>query len=92
LYSLPNIRVVKSQRVRWARYVARTGGLRIHTNNWSGHLKGRDHLEDLSVDGRVTLERDIMEIGWEGVDFIHLAQGRYHWCALLNTLMNLQVT
>jgi len=33
---------------------------------WSRNLKGRDHSEDLGIDGRI--------IGWEGVDWIHLAQ------------------
>jgi len=30
-----------------------------------------------------------MEIGWEGVDCIHLAQAEDQWLALLNTLMNI---
>jgi hypothetical protein len=28
----------------------------MHTNFWSENLKGRDDLEDLGVDGRVTVE------------------------------------
>jgi hypothetical protein len=28
---------------------------------------------------------NIREIGWEGMDWIHLAQGRDHKCALVNT-------
>jgi hypothetical protein len=32
---------------------------------------------------------DIMELGLEGVDRIHLAQGRSQWRALVNTVMNL---
>jgi hypothetical protein len=31
-------------------------------------MKGRDHSEDLSVDGRIILEW----IGWEGVDWMHV--------------------
>jgi hypothetical protein len=31
---------------------------------------------------------DIGEIGWEGVDWMHLAQDRYQWRALVNTAMN----
>jgi hypothetical protein len=34
---------------------------------------------------------DLMEIGWEGVDSIHLAQDRDKWEALMNKIMNLQV-
>jgi hypothetical protein len=32
------------------------GGGRIHTKNSVGKLKGRDHLEDIGVDGRVMLK------------------------------------
>jgi len=34
---------------------------------------------------------DLREIGWEGVDWIHLAQDRDQWQDLVNTVMNLQV-
>jgi hypothetical protein len=34
---------------------------------------------------------DIREIGWEGVDWIHLAQDRDQSRAVVNTVMNLQV-
>jgi hypothetical protein len=34
---------------------------------------------------------DIKEIGLEGVDWIHLDQGRDRWWALVNTVMNLWV-
>jgi hypothetical protein len=29
--------------------------IEMETTFWSENLKGRDHLEDLSVDGRITL-------------------------------------
>jgi hypothetical protein len=32
-----------------------------------------------------------IEIGWDGMDWIDLAQGRDHWRALVNTVMNLRV-
>jgi hypothetical protein len=28
----------------------------MHTQFWSENLKGRDHFEDLDVDGRIVLE------------------------------------
>jgi hypothetical protein len=34
---------------------------------------------------------DLKEIGWEGVDWMHLAQDRDQWRALVNTVMNLRV-
>jgi hypothetical protein len=34
---------------------------------------------------------DVREIGWEGVEWIHLAQYRDQWRALMNMIMNLWV-
>jgi hypothetical protein len=34
---------------------------------------------------------DLTEIVWEGVDWIHLAQDRDQWRAVVNTVMNLRV-
>jgi hypothetical protein len=34
---------------------------------------------------------DLREIGCDGVDWVDLAQGRDHWRALVNTVMNLRV-
>jgi hypothetical protein len=34
---------------------------------------------------------DLREIGWEGADWIHLAQDGYQWQTLVNMVMNLQV-
>jgi hypothetical protein len=33
---------------------------------------------------------DLREIGWDGVDWIGLAQDRDQWRALVNTVMNLR--
>jgi hypothetical protein len=32
-----------------------------------------------------------MKIGWEGADWIHLAQDKDHWRVFVNTVMNLRV-
>jgi hypothetical protein len=37
------------------------------------------------------IKMDLREIGWDGVDWIELAQDRDQWRALVNTVMNLQV-
>jgi len=36
------------------------------------------------------LRIDLMEIGWEGMNWIHLAQDRDQWRVIVNTLMSLQ--
>jgi hypothetical protein len=37
------------------------------------------------------IKLDLREIGWDGVDWVDLAQDRDHWRALVNTVMNLRV-
>jgi hypothetical protein len=34
---------------------------------------------------------DLREIGWDGVDWIDIAQDRVQWRALVNTVLNLWV-
>jgi len=57
----------------------------MHTQSWTENLKGRDHSEDLGIDGRIAM------IECEGVDWIQLAQDRDKWRALVNMVMNLRV-
>jgi hypothetical protein len=40
----------------------------------------------------VNIKIDLREIGWGDMDWIDLAQNRDQWRALVNTLMNLQVS
>jgi hypothetical protein len=35
---------------------------------------------------------DLQEMGWEGMDWIDMAQDRDRWRALVNAVMNLRVT
>jgi hypothetical protein len=37
------------------------------------------------------IKMDLREIGWEGVEWIHLAQDRDRWRAVVNAVMNLRV-
>jgi ribosome biogenesis protein Nip4 len=37
------------------------------------------------------IRMDPREIGWESMDWIHLAQGRDQWWAVVNTVMKLKV-
>jgi len=37
------------------------------------------------------IKMDLEEVGWEGVDWIHLAQDRDQWRDLVNTVMNLRL-
>jgi hypothetical protein len=37
------------------------------------------------------IKMDLREIGWDGMEWIYLAQDRGEWRALVNTVMNLGV-
>jgi hypothetical protein len=39
--------------------------------------------------GEHDIRIDLREVGWEGVEWIHLAQDRDKWQALVNTIMKL---
>jgi hypothetical protein len=52
---------------------AKHGRDEINTKFWSKNLKGRDHLEDPGI-GNTRM--DLRKTGWEGADWLHLAQDR----------------
>jgi len=45
---------MKSRRMRWAGHVARMGEMRNAYSILVGKSEGRDHLEDLGVDGEIS--------------------------------------
>jgi hypothetical protein len=59
----------------------------MSTQFWLESLKGRDHLEDLGVDGEENIEGNLKAVGF--LDWIYLAQVMYQWQALVNTVMNI---
>jgi hypothetical protein len=76
LYASPNvIRVIKSRSMRWAGHAARMGEMRNAHSSLVGKASGVD----------------LGEIGREGVDWVHMAQDKGQWRAVLNTVMNLRV-
>jgi hypothetical protein len=55
------------------------------------NLQGRDHLEDWRK-WAANVRMGLREIrGWEDVDWLHQAQDRDQWCALVKTVMNRSV-
>jgi hypothetical protein len=65
----------------------------MRTRYWSENLKGRQRsLEKRSRRWEDNIRMDPRETGWEGVDWMHLAQERNQWRDLLNTVMNLRIS
>jgi hypothetical protein len=68
--------MIKSKRMRWAGHVARMGRIGMHVGYW--------WVDNIKV--------DLREIGWGGMDWIDLFHDEDQWRALVNTIMNLQVS
>jgi hypothetical protein len=89
VYSSPDIiRQIKSRRMRWAGHVARMGeGTNVY-RVLVGKPEGKRPLERPRCRWEDGIKMDIEEIGWGGVEWIHLAQDRDHWRAPVNAVMN----
>jgi hypothetical protein len=89
LYSSPDIRRIKSRRMRWAGHVARMGEGRNVYRVLMGKPEGKNHLEDQGVDGRMGSKWILARLAG-GAEWIHLAQDRDRWRAVVNAVMNLR--
>jgi hypothetical protein len=63
----------------------------MHTGYWWESQKERGHWEDPRRRWVDNIKMDLREIGWDGMDWIDLAQDMDQWRALVNTVMNLRV-
>jgi hypothetical protein len=92
LYSSPSIiRVMKARRMRWAGHVARIGVVRGAYNILVGWPEGRRPLGTPRRRWEDNIKMDLGEIGFGDMDWIHLAQDRGRWWAVVNTVMNFRV-
>jgi transcription termination factor 2 len=92
LQSSPNIiRMIKSRRMRWAGHVARMGETRNAYRILGGKARRKEPLGRPRRRWVDNIKMDLREVGWDGVDWIELAQDRDRWRALVNTVMNLRV-
>ena len=92
LYSSPSIvQVIKSRRMIWAGHVARMGESRDVCRVLVGKFQGkwplgwpRHRLED-------NIKKNLQEVGFEGMDWINVAEDMDRWQTLVNAVMNLLV-
>jgi hypothetical protein len=92
LYSSPSIiRIIKSRRMRWAGYMTRMGEKRTVYRLLVGKPEGKRPLGRPRCKWIDNIKMDLLEIGLNVVDWIGLAQDRYRWRAVVNSIMNLRV-
>jgi hypothetical protein len=93
LYSSPSIiRIIKARRMRWAGNAARMGEKRNAYTLFVGKPEGRSPLGRPIRRWVDNIRMDLVEVGWDNVDRIALAQDRDRWRALVNSVLNLRVT
>jgi hypothetical protein len=92
LYSFPSIiTIIKSKWMRWAGHVARMGPKRNAYRILVGKSEGNRPLGRPRRRCVDNIKMDLRELGWDGVDWIDMAQDSDQWRALMNTVLNLRV-
>jgi hypothetical protein len=75
--------MIMSRRVRWVRHVAAHGKNKMNAY--------RDFVGESEVKTPVGITEDLREIAWDDMDWIHLAQDRNKWRAVMNTVINIRL-
>jgi hypothetical protein len=83
--------MIKSRRLRWPEHVARLEEKRNVYRMLAGKLERKRPLRRHRRRRENNIKMDLREIGWGVMDWIHLAQDRDQWWAVVNTVMNLPV-
>jgi hypothetical protein len=93
LYSSPDtVRVIKARSMKWVGHVAHMEEVGGAYNILVGRPEGRRPLGRPRRRWEDNIKMDLWEIGFEDVDWVHLAQDRDTWRTLVNTVMNLRVS
>jgi hypothetical protein len=80
LYASPNIiHVIISRRMRWAGSVAGMGEISYSFSVLGGKPEGKRLFGRTRCRWEDNIRMNLREVGWEGVDWIYLAQDRDQW-------------
>jgi hypothetical protein len=85
------IRKIKSRRMRLAGHAARTAEKRNAYRILVGMPEENKPLGRSRCRWVDNIKMDLRDLGWDGVDWIDMAQDRDQWRALVNTILNLRV-
>ncbi|KAJ4439547.1 hypothetical protein ANN_07671 [Periplaneta americana] len=92
LFSSPDIiRNIKFRRLRWALHVARMGESRNAYGVLVGRSEGKIPLGRPRRRWEDNIKMDLREVGYDGRDWINLAQDRDQWRAYVRAAMDLRV-
>jgi hypothetical protein len=83
--------MIKSRRMRWAGHAARMGENRNAYRILMGMPEGKRPLGRSRRRWVNNIKMDLRGTGWDGMDWIDLAQNRDQWRALVNAVMNFRV-
>jgi len=75
----------------WAGHVARMGEMRSAYDSLIGKAEEKRPRARPRRRWEDNIRMNLTEIGWEGVEWIHLAQDGDQWRAHADTIMNLRV-
>jgi hypothetical protein len=84
--------VIISRKMRWSRHVARVREMRSVYRIFIGKPEGKRPLARPRRRWEDNVRKYLEEIDCEDMDWIHLAQDRNRWRAVVNTVMNLRLS
>jgi hypothetical protein len=80
--------MINSRKVRWVGHAARVGEMKNAYIILAGNPEGKRPFGKSRCGREVNIRMDLRKVGWKGVDWMHMAEDKDQWRALVNTVMN----